>query len=66
MPGYDWASIGEFAEAVAVMVVIAQMARRWLREEGDPLGLLLLMLVCGLRDDLTKWFRQILAWSGGG
>ena len=59
MPGYDWASIEEFAEAVAVMVAIAQMARSWLREGGDPLGLLLLIIVCGSRDDLTKWFRQI-------
>ena len=59
MPGYDWASIEEFAEAVAVMVAIAQMARGWLREEGDRFGLLLLIIVCGSRDDLTKWFRQI-------
>ena len=35
------------------------MARRWLREEGDPLGLLLRVIVYGSRDDLTKWFRQI-------
>ena len=28
-------------------------------KEGDPLGLLLLIIVCGSRDDLTKWFRQI-------
>ena len=64
MPGYDWASIEEFAEAVAVMVAIAQMARRWLREDGDPLGLLVSLIVCGSRDDLTKWFRQIPVWSG--
>ena len=59
MPGYDWASIEEFAEAVAVTVAVAQMARGWVKGGGDPHALLNKIIVCGSRDDLTKWFRQV-------
>ena len=58
MPGYEWASIEEFAAAMAIIVAIAVMARGWADYE-QLADILALLVVCGSRDDLTKWFRQI-------
>ena len=58
MPGYEWASIEEFAAAMAIVVAITVMARGWAEYE-QLADILALLVVCGSRDDLTKWFRQI-------
>ena len=49
MPGYDWASIEEFAEAVAVTVAVAQMARGWVKGGGDPHALLAVIAEAGVK-----------------
>ena len=60
LPDYEWATIEEFAEAVAIMVAVVVKARGWVAGQR----VLALLVVVGTRDDLTKWFRQIPAFSG--
>ena len=60
LPDYEWATIEEFAEAVAIMVAVVVKARGWVAGRR----VLALLIVVGTRDDLTKWFRQIPAFSG--
>ena len=59
MPGYEWASIEEFAAAMAVLVAILATARREVAADVNFAVLVPLLVICGSRDDLTKWFRQI-------
>ena len=60
LPHFEWASVDQFAEAMAVMCAVAV---HWRQKDGTPMEVRKLLKVVGSRDDLVKWFRQIPLYS---
>ena len=58
LPHFEWASIGRFAEGLAILCAVATRGRQEHTEGARWL------VVVGSRDDLVKWFRQIPLYSG--
>jgi len=61
LPHFEWATVDQFAEAMAVLCAVTV---HWRTKDGTPMEVRKLLTVVGSRDDLVKWFRQIPLYSG--